>query len=197
MSIGIDYSMTCPAACALDPDNATPRFWYAHTGKLGIADLPHVSVTCVPEFPQEQTRTVDRARFLAKACLAWIERAPVPNPVLIEDYAFSATGRVFHIGENAGILKYVLGDAGLLVFAVPPTVVKRYATGKGNADKYKMTQAFLEAYPEAQAWIRVLFPRFTDDSDPARSPLADLADAYWIARYAARYAAQYAMIHHV
>ena len=28
--------------------------------------------------------------------------------VFLEDYAYAATGRVFHIAENAGILKYKL-----------------------------------------------------------------------------------------
>jgi hypothetical protein len=64
-------------------------------------------------------------------------------------------------------------------------VIKKFATGKGNADKPKMTHAFLEQYPHAKAWCPVFFPRTAKTASFAKSPLSDIADAYWIARHAA------------
>jgi hypothetical protein len=64
-------------------------------------------------------------------------------------------------------------------------VIKKFATGKGNADKVKVTTAFLNDYPASKTWIPFFFPRYQDGDLFAKSPLSDLADAYWLAKYAA------------
>jgi Holliday junction resolvasome RuvABC endonuclease subunit len=174
-AIGIDYSLTSPAAC-LYSDTEMPRFWFAHERKSTRVQ----GVTCACISPGS---VVERSAKLASDLLAWIFLyARDIKTVAIEDYAFAATGRVFHIGENTGILKYQLEQHNLRYESIPPTVIKKFATGKGTADKYKMTSAFLDAFDAGRAWIPDFFPR-TDDPIPAKSPLSDLADAYWIARY--------------
>lgn len=173
MIVGIDYSMTCPAACLWN--DTSPRFWFAQQ-----RTYPALS----SELDQSKITTIDilpRAEFVAHALLSWMSTFTITG-IAIEDYAFSATGRVFHIGEHTGILKYLMWKQHLPVISVPPTVIKKYATGKGNADKTRMTAAFLEAYPRASEWIPHFFPR--SKGIVAKSPLADLADAYWIAKYA-------------
>ena len=61
----------------------------------------------------------------------------------LEGYAYGASGRaIFQIAENCGLLKYKLWEAGIAVDIIPPTKVKKDATGKGNADKRKMVDAF-------------------------------------------------------
>ena len=61
----------------------------------------------------------------------------------LEGYAYGASGRaIFQIAENCGLLKYKLWEAGIAVDVIPPTKVKKDATGKGNADKRKMVDAF-------------------------------------------------------
>ena len=178
MSIGIDYSMTCPAVCYYTPDLA--QFWYSqgHETRIGLP-IPNLAACYLT--PKDTVS--ERAAFLATYCVHWIKQFD-PIRVWIEDYAFAATGRVFHIGENTGILKHFLDNESIAYTPVPPTVVKKFATGKGNADKHKMTDAFLRDYPPAVAWIRQFFPRYKDGQILAKSPLSDLADAYWIAKYA-------------
>lgn len=173
VAIGIDYSMTCPAACAVSDASAT--FWYGHISKC--PSLLNVSAVKVPE----SLTIIERADFLAKELLKWVRSYDLAE-VGLEDYAFAATGRVFHIGENTGVMKHLLWSKGINVLAYPPTVIKKFATGKGNADKNKMTAAFVEAFPAAREWVAAFFPR-TKDAIPAKSPLSDLADAYWIAKY--------------
>src|SRR5579872_1191573 len=175
MKIGIDYSMTCPAACAYSPGRV--EFWFAHESKYDVL-LDNVATAYIA-----MDDTVSkRAATLAAACCLWLQQFSVTQ-VGLEDYAFAATGRVFHIGENTGILKHFLDNESLAYTSYPPTVIKEFATGKGNADKPKMTAAFLADYPSAHAWIPHLFPRLKSGASPAKSPLADLADAYWIAKY--------------
>lgn len=167
--------MTCPAACALY-DDAPPQFWFAHENK-------RTSDSCVTCDVIVEKDVVRRAGRLADDFLAWLFRvAPDCKSVAIEDYAFAATGRVYHIGENCGILKYKLSEQNITYVTIPPTVIKKFATGKGNAVKQRMVEAFLRVFPAGSAWIKELFPRMKDAA-PANSPLADLADAYWIANY--------------
>ena len=65
---------------------------------------------------------------------------------MIEDYSFGSKGRVFNLAENCGLLKYMLFKKGYRFFTVPPTVVKKFATGKGNANKEAMVKAAQEKY---------------------------------------------------
>lgn len=175
MIVGIDYSMTCPAACI--PYN-TPQFWFASQRSYDpLRDITTYEITTLD--------VVRRAEQTGAALIEWIKQYPDVRTVVLEDYAYAATGRVFHIGEHTGILKLLLMRAGYHVCAVPPTVVKKFATGKGNADKPRMTAAFLKSHPEAQLWHATFFPRTRAAASMAKSPLTDLADAYWIAKYAA------------
>lgn len=177
VAIGIDYSMTCPAICAFAENDV--RFWYAHETKYDVT-LGNVTTVRASSSTVSVSR---RASYHASQVTLWLEENfPLVRDVAIEDYAYSASGRVFHIGEHTGILKHYLDNLLIDIHPVPPTVVKKFATGKGNADKSKMTDAFLAAYPAAQAWVPLLFPR-SKGASPAKSPLADLADAYWIARH--------------
>ena len=87
---------------------------------------------------------------------------------VIENYAYAATGRVFDIGENTGILKYTLNKSGLMFETVTPQIVKKYATGKGNAKKVDMYDAFVEDTGMELTGIK---------------QWSDISDAYWIAKW--------------
>lgn len=182
MVVGIDYSMSAPAACIID--NETIRFWCAT--HRNFPDIPFLTTNCI-----DTTDMIPRAHDVAHAFVHWLYQQPAwknlaePQRIVhLEDYAFNATGRVFHIGEHAGILKYTLWTLGVTVVPHPPTVIKKFGTGRGNADKKLMTDAFLKEYPNAKTWIPTFFPRTKPTASVAKSPLADIADAYWIAKYA-------------
>ena len=96
--------------------------------------------------------------------------------VLIEDYSFGSKGKVFNLAENCGILKYMLYKQGYKFFTVPPTVVKKYATGKGNATKEKMYDAFV-------AETGVDLHKIISPTTKLGSPTTDVVDAWYIARY--------------
>ena len=54
-------------------------------------------------------------------------------------------GRCSHEdAENGGVLKHEFLNYGIPFETVPPTTVKKYATGKGNAKKLDMYDAFVE-----------------------------------------------------
>ena len=53
-----------------------------------------------------------------------------------------------------------------------PSVVKKGATGKGNADKDKMYEAFVK---ETKVDLKKLF-----DTDKVGNPISDIVDSYFI-----------------
>lgn len=56
--------------------------------------------------------------------------------VVIEEYAFAARGAHAHeVGEWGGVARLTLHEAGQPWAAVMPSSLKKYATGKGNANK--------------------------------------------------------------
>lgn len=65
-----------------------------------------------------------------------------PCVIAVEGYSMGSKGRVFHIGELGGVIRVALMERGnCAVLTVPPAVLKKFATGKGNADKARMIAA--------------------------------------------------------
>ena len=98
------------------------------------------------------------------------------TPIIqIEDYSYGSTGRVFHIAENLGLLKYKLKmECGWDYTLLPPSVIKKFATDKGNANKELMLEAFEK---DTGVNLEVLF------DTKSKSPITDVADAYFICKY--------------
>jgi len=55
--------------------------------------------------------------------------------VLIEEYAYSKANKAHQIGELGGVLRVLFHEMGVNWIEVNPSMVKKYATGKGNATK--------------------------------------------------------------
>lgn len=64
--------------------------------------------------------------------------------IVYEDYAMGSKGKTFNIGELGGVLKLVAWDRGVDVLLVPPSNLKQFTTGKGNADKDKMMSSIAD-----------------------------------------------------
>jgi len=95
-----------------------------------------------------------------------------PDYVAIEGYAYAATGRVFEIGEFCGLIKYRIYRQGIKMRILEPTVVKLYATGKGNVDKIHMCDEY-EKYNDGQINL---------DTLPQYKTKEDIVDAYYICK---------------
>lgn len=65
-----------------------------------------------------------------------------PELVVLEGYAMGIrSGRLFDIGELGGVLKLCIWERGLPLLVIPPTNLKKFTTGKGNAKKPDMAAA--------------------------------------------------------
>ena len=93
--------------------------------------------------------------------------------IFIEGYSFGSKGQgLFQIAENCGILKYRLQEENLPYSTVVPSVVKKGATGKGNADKDMMYEAFMK---ETKINLKKIF-----DTEKVGNPISDIVDSYFI-----------------
>lgn len=62
-----------------------------------------------------------------------------PAVVVLEGYSYGSKGRaVFDIGELGGVVRHELYTSGYRFVVVPPSTLKKFATGKGNIGKDAM-----------------------------------------------------------
>ena len=73
-----------------------------------------------------------------------------PIGVAIEDYAMGAKGRTFNIGELGGVIRLAVYRAGIPMIEVPPTVLKKFVTGRGNANKASMVKRVSQLWHSTQ-----------------------------------------------
>ena len=67
--------------------------------------------------------------------------------VIIEGYAFAAGGKQFDIGEWGGVCKLALYEDFKIPFClIPPTSLKKFIVGKGNAKKELMREWVFRRY---------------------------------------------------
>ena len=170
--VGIDYSLTCPAICISSGNSyLESEFFYLTDNKKHADVFDRAQGSFHKEYKTEQERYDNIASF-------FMSKLPPPKEckIFIEDYSFGSRGKVFHIAENCGIMKHKLWESGYTFECVPPTVIKKHATGKGNADKEKMVAAFKEL-------TGVDLHDMILGSRKLASPVSDIVDAFYIASY--------------
>ena len=93
----------------------------------------------------------------------------------IEGYAMgSSKGLVFNIAEATGMLKLKLWNSGYNMRIYDPNSIKKFATGKGNADKTVMGDFFIADESSYKPQL--------DHLKNYDSPKGDIVDAYWITK---------------
>ena len=173
---GIDYSMTSPAICFYTEADGNMNFancecYYLTKSKKYEVSLKNITGTYF-EFDDDLNKRYDT---ISSYFLDRIYERDVLK-VFIEDYSMGSTGRVFNIAENTGILKYRFWNLGITYATVPPTVIKKFATGKGNANKERMQEVF-----ESDNSIRL--KKELKQTEKQWNPSSDIIDAYYICKY--------------
>ena len=64
-----------------------------------------------------------------------------PTLVALEGYAYGAPGRLAELGEVAGALKVLVQERSIPLITATPMQVKKFSTGKHNADKIDVVRA--------------------------------------------------------
>ena len=138
--IGIDYSLTSPAICVMNGDKL--NFYYLTSKKKydgKMADNIEGQLHDDWDNPMHRFGLISDWVFYVLYDLHEGD-----YEIFIEGYSFGSKGQaVFQIAENCGILKYKLQmSPSMLYETIVPSVVKKYASGKGNADKQLMYDSF-------------------------------------------------------
>ena len=144
--IGIDYSLTSPAVCIND---GNLMFYYLTNKKKWIGKQ---SENIIGYEHDEWIDPIERFKNISNFVFNVIGKHLSPTigyrsieKIFIEGYSYGSKGQgLFQIAENCGILKYRLQEQNLPYETVVPSVVKKGATGKGNADKDMMYEAFVK-----------------------------------------------------
>ena len=172
---GIDYSLTGPAICV-----------FSGTGTFSFSKCSFYYLTDTKKYANSYLSNIIGETFLDWDCdieryetiADWaMEVLMGCSSIALEGYAYGAKGKVFHIAENTGVLKYKIYQRGIPLTIIPPTEVKKYATGKGNSDKEKMYDAFVE---ENNMLLKSII---TPDKKDITSPVSDIVDSYYICKY--------------
>ena len=194
MKIGIDYSLSSPGICVNRSEEEFQyedcKFYYLTntkkyqgtfkekmafgTSAVEYIGTPHRPYNSEPErYNNIANWVIDIIKSQPQLMIGKLwEKHPI---IQIEDYSFGSTGRVFHIAENLGLLKYKLKiECGWDYTLIAPSVIKKFATDKGNANKEMMVHAFKE---DTGVNLEELF------ESSAKSPISDVADAYFICKY--------------
>lgn len=131
--------MTAPAPLRIAGlDLSTKRVGFAGPDP---GDLVSISAHAGADDPyrrlHELGREIERAFRL---------RPPLPDLVVIEDYVLASPGRIslIRLGEIGGIVRTRLFELDVPFVLVKPSSVKRFATGNGNADKFRMIDRAIE-----------------------------------------------------
>lgn len=172
--VGIDFSMTSPAVCVYSGDPNKFSFTKSNHHSLSSHKIKS-SKNIICNIPLPFENQMQRFDNLSKWVMSIIGTFS-DLTVGLEDYAMGAKGKVFHIGECGGILKHALWQAGIRFETYPPTVIKKFYTGKGNAKKQDMHDRFIEENGidlKAQLQPKRLLG----------SPTTDIVDAFAICAY--------------
>jgi len=169
---GIDYSLCSPAITVLEGNNATG--YYLTDVKRNAKDYDFGWYKITGTLHSYHKTEEHRYDLISDWALSIVSNCDL---IYMEDYALGAKGKVFHIGENAGLLKWKMWKQNLNYRLVVPTVLKKFATGKGNADKAQMHEAF-----RTKTGLDLVM-EMCPGSTKIGNPVSDLVDSYWLSIY--------------
>jgi len=175
--IGIDYSLNSPAVC-ISTNGGTAfsdcYFYYLTSKKKYIGKMLE---NVIGYEHKEYKSPIERFSNLSSWVLHILDtlhKKQINKHVFIEGYSYGSKGQaIFQIAENGGILKYRLQDK-FTCKTIVPSVVKKHASGKGNADKQLMYDSFKNHTKQD------LLKMF--DMGKLNNPVTDIVDSYYIAK---------------
>lgn len=171
---GIDYSLTSPAICICNESEqfhiSNCLFFFLTTTKKYEISKDRYRGILFPEYESD----VERYNNISTWTLTLLDHYQVEH-VFIEGYSMGSKGRVFNIAENTGLLKYKLWLQDYNTHVYAPTQIKKFATGKGNANKELMQTEFIS---ETGYNLKQMF----NQSEKQWNPSSDVIDAYWITK---------------
>lgn len=170
--LGIDFSLTSPAYTLLTDNQVECYCVSSVKQQIDISASPtmRISIYSIEKYFETPYQ---RMEYLAEITGRYAEQA---DYVCMEDYSFGSVGMVFSIAEITGFVKYRLWKIGKPPHLVAPAQIKKWATGKGNANKEVMITNFIQ-----KTGVNLLDILPLNKQKPFSSPISDIVDSYFIA----------------
>jgi len=174
---GIDYSMRSPSICVF-VGTEDESFIFERCKFYFLTDTKIYANFFLNNIHGESFSKWDGDSERYKSISDWaIEKLIGCEQIAIEGYSFNSSGKLFHIAEKTGILKYKIYNIGIPLEVVPPANIKKFATGKGNADKDMMHNSFI-----SETGLN-LQHEITPKKKKINNPVSDIVDSYYICKY--------------
>ena len=178
-AIGIDYSLNSPALCIASGDMSFKncKFHYLSSKKKYIGQFDNITGTEYPEWSDPIERFTKISQWVHTSLRSYgdMDLFNGKKVVHLEGYSYGSKGQaIFQIAENCGILKYSLLNIKIEYNIIVPSIVKKFATDKGNANKELMYEQFCKDTKTD------LMKKF--DMQTLSNPITDIVDSYYIAR---------------
>lgn len=181
---GIDLSLSCPAVCVVPVTTSSKitvpladvQIYYLTDTKSRVIETPNIHGELMGSWSSE----AQRYESIADWVLGVVQRNNVAA-IHLEAHALTTANPLSFIKlvENAALLKYLLYKEAIPVMTIPPSVIKKFATGRGNAKKDQMVARF-----EAEQGINLRQIFGLKSTAKTSSPLHDIVDSYYIAMMA-------------
>jgi crossover junction endodeoxyribonuclease RuvC len=135
-----------------------------HTGWASdVAGLPAAG-----SIRTAQLRGVERLDLIVREVQALARGTGL---VALEGYSYASPNQAHQMGELGGPVRLLLYRLGIPMVVVQPSGLKKFATGKGNANKDQMLAAAIRRYAfagtdnnEADAWLLYWMARRREDA---------------------------------
>jgi len=123
--IGIDQSLRSPGFAVIGADG--PQSLFLEAAKTG------------------SRRGAERLAFIRNTLAHLLERYR-PLYAALEGYSIESQNRPFDLGEVGGAVRLCLYDHGVPFVVVPPTSLKKFVTGNGQAKKDKVQEVIKQIW---------------------------------------------------
>lgn len=183
--IGIDLSVTSPGLCVIEDDITNKIHFYFFALRKKHLDFQYthknISMNVIGDlFNKQWKNRIERYEYIVQNIVETMNMFQ-NKKIVLEGYAFSAQGQgLTSLAELRGILLKEFYDIGWEWEEVPPTKIKKFFSGSGNANKYSMlsqwkSMGIIDLYEELE------MKESAKGNVP--SPIQDIVDAYALALF--------------
>lgn len=180
ITIGIDYSIQCPCVCVHHRTDENWHFencdfFYLTDKKKYVITKDQFHSEFHDDYNSNEERWYNIASWVVTDILGMFDPKEIAS-LTLEGYSYgSRVGQAFNIAENGGMLKHLLWKQGQKFDLLPPSTVKKFATGNGQASKLFMWESFFKE-------TNFSLMKYLNTENPESNPLSDIVDAYYIAK---------------
>lgn len=174
--VGIDFSLTCPCLTIFEDNQdfffKNCQIHFLTSKKKHIGAFNNILGEEHLDFISPDQRHDNLCNWL----LSKLENYNIKElKIALEGYSYNSSGRVNDISEATGLIKNQFYKRGIKYDLIPPTRVKKFAYGKGNATKLQMLEVF-----KRETNLDLCFELNCIEGN---SPVSDIIDSYYLCKY--------------